>query len=72
MLLLLLVNQGLILLGFGVVGEYIGRIYLETKRRPLYIVDDGARLADGGGGNGSLEARLPELVVPESLLPPTQ
>ncbi len=39
MLLLLLVNQGLILLGFGVVGEYIGRIYLETKRRPLYIVE---------------------------------
>ena len=30
---------GLILLGIGVVGEYIGKIYLETKRRPRYRVE---------------------------------
>lgn len=24
---------------FGVMGEYIGRLYLETKRRPLFIID---------------------------------
>ena len=63
---------GIQLVVLGFMGQYTARIFEEVKRRPLYIVDDGARLADGGGGNGSLEARLPELVVPESLLPPTQ
>lgn len=28
---------GLNLMGIGVVGEYIGRIYLEAKRRPIYL-----------------------------------
>lgn len=31
---------GLILLSLGVVGEYIGKIYLETKARPRFIVED--------------------------------
>lgn len=30
---------GLILLSLGVVGEYIGKIYLETKGRPRFIVE---------------------------------
>lgn len=31
---------GLILLSLGVIGEYIGRDYLETKRRPRYYISD--------------------------------
>ncbi len=31
---------GLVLMSVGVVGEYIGKIYLETKRRPRYIVSE--------------------------------
>ncbi len=31
---------GLILLSLGVVGEYIGKIYLETKARPRYLIED--------------------------------
>lgn len=31
---------GLQLLAIGVIGEYIGKIYLETKHRPKYIVEE--------------------------------
>ena len=31
---------GLLLLSIGVVGEYVGKIYLETKSRPRYLVAD--------------------------------
>ena len=31
---------GLQLLAIGIIGEYIGKIYMETKRRPRYIVEE--------------------------------
>lgn len=30
---------GLILMAIGIVGEYIGKIYLETKERPRFLID---------------------------------
>ena len=30
---------GILLISMGIVGEYIGKIYLETKNRPRYIVE---------------------------------
>ena len=31
---------GLILLSIGILGEYVGKIYLETKNRPRFIIQD--------------------------------
>jgi hypothetical protein len=41
--------SGVQLLALGVVGEYIGRIYDETKHRPMYIVDRKVNFADPVG-----------------------
>ena len=40
---------GMILLAIGLIGEYIGRIYLEVRRRPTYIV----RAVHGEGADES-------------------
>jgi polyisoprenyl-phosphate glycosyltransferase len=39
MLLLQLLNLGVTSLGIGVLGEYLARVYAETKRRPMWFVD---------------------------------
>jgi predicted membrane metal-binding protein len=31
---------GLLMLSIGVVGEYLARVFLETKRRPRYLIDE--------------------------------
>ncbi len=40
MIIVVLFFGGIQLTSIGVLGEYIGRIYLESKRRPSYIVED--------------------------------
>ena len=39
-ILLLLFFSGIQILLFGIVGEYLGRIFNETKNRPLYLVNE--------------------------------
>jgi glycosyltransferase involved in cell wall biosynthesis len=41
--------SGVQLLALGLVGEYIGRIYDETKHRPMYIVDRKVNFSESGG-----------------------
>lgn len=36
---IVLLLGGLQLMAIGIVGEYVGRIYLESKRRPIYLLD---------------------------------
>ena len=35
-----LLMGGLQLLGIGILGEYLGRMFMETKRRPLYLIEE--------------------------------
>jgi dolichol-phosphate mannosyltransferase len=61
--LLMLANLAVMLLGFGAVGEYVGRIYIETKRRPLFFIDRAVNLDPPQAATGPpayLDLRPPE------------
>ncbi len=47
-LLVLLMLGGIQLIAVGIIGEYIGRVYEEVKRRPLYVVRQRLNVPAGG------------------------
>ncbi len=36
----ILLLGGLQLMAMGILGEYLGRLFMESKRRPLYLLDE--------------------------------
>jgi dolichol-phosphate mannosyltransferase len=58
LLVVVLFLGGIQLISIGVLGEYIGRIYRETKQRPLYVVADrfGFAPSETTGRDGSPKA----------------
>ena len=36
----ILLMGGLQLMAMGIIGEYLGRLFMESKRRPLYLLDE--------------------------------
>jgi dolichol-phosphate mannosyltransferase len=48
LIVLALLGIGINSLGIGVLGEYLGRTYAETKRRPLYVISDAVNIDVAG------------------------
>ena len=63
----LMLFSGVQLLSIGILGEYIGRIYEEVKRRPLYVV---AHNDDHSPLDVQEQQRAPASTAPQAPLPP--
>lgn len=50
---------GMQLMVLGIIGEYIARMFVEVKRRPLYLLDGAYRRSPDGGGVVDVAAELP-------------
>lgn len=49
--------NGLTMIGIGMLGEYLGRVFVEVKQRPLYFVRQSWGVAEGTGPAAELPGR---------------
>lgn len=59
LIVLALLGIGVNSLGIGVLGEYLGRTYAETKRRPLYVIADSENMESRNLPVRGADASLP-------------
>ena len=48
--------SGVQLLSLGIIGEYVAKIFLETKRRPLYFLEQVCAAGDATRSDGQVQA----------------
>jgi undecaprenyl-phosphate 4-deoxy-4-formamido-L-arabinose transferase len=46
--------MGVILFGIGLLGEYIGRVYLQVRARPRYVIQAVLQKPEGSDGDSKL------------------
>ena len=61
---LVLIIGGVQLLMLGIIGEYLGRLYMETKRRPLFVVDNIVHVPAGASPRVHAIDPVPALAEP--------